>query len=659
MSLIHEPKWAIFYDVHTMPAFPDMGKGFDADKFTDRIKDCGVDYIVFHARCNLGVAYYNTEVGIRHPSLTYDLFGKLAEACVKKDIAISAYFNVGLSHEEALRHREWTVLTPEGYTYKPDRMNHFFRNMCYNTGYADHLLKMIDEVVRNYPVSGFFLDCIHKAPCICPNCIKEMKKRNLDWQDEKELIKFTSESAIRLSKRISETINNVRDGLLIYFNGITFEEQQDAGSYLEFECLPTGGWGYELLPVYSRYMRNLGKPALNMTGRFHESWGDFGGVRGEASVEYDCIYGLANGMRPTIGDHFHPRGDINNAVFTMIENVYKKLRRYDLWLDGAEPQTEVAVVVPKPGFRSNELKLLSRNVNLLQATARLLCELKIQFDVLTDTIPWGEYKVLILPDYVLLDEDLKKRIVDHLKRGGKILASAWSGLDLQSKEFVLKEWGVSYEGESPYDPAYFIVEPEVEQNMPDMPLTLYDQGIVTKPVNGTDVLAKIVSPYYNRHWDGEHGFCYTPPDKVTEHPAVTQCGNVVHFSHPVFMSYYNHAQVQVKQLIANMLERLLPEPLIKASNLPSYARVMVTAREQQRIVHVLSYLPELRGAKTQIIEEPIEMHDIELQIRLDDKQPKSVYLAPDKTELDFTVDDGYITISIPKVKGYAMVVLEE
>ena len=144
---MHEPKWCIFYDVHTMPACPDVGAGFDAEAFVDRIKACGVDYIVFHARCNLGMAYYNTKVGIRHPSLTYDMFGALAEACQARGIALTAYINVGLSHEELLRNRGWGVVTPEGYVYRPDRLDHFFRMMCFNTGYADHLLEMVREVV--------------------------------------------------------------------------------------------------------------------------------------------------------------------------------------------------------------------------------------------------------------------------------------------------------------------------------------------------------------------------------------------------------------------------------------------------------------------------------------------------------------------------------
>ena len=75
---MHQPKYSLFYDFQTMPACPDAGRNFDVEHFTDRIKACGVDYLTFHARCNLGMAYYDTKIGIRHPSLQHDLFGGIA-----------------------------------------------------------------------------------------------------------------------------------------------------------------------------------------------------------------------------------------------------------------------------------------------------------------------------------------------------------------------------------------------------------------------------------------------------------------------------------------------------------------------------------------------------------------------------------------------------
>ena len=76
---MHQVKYGLFYDNHTHMENPDVGKDFDPEYFIDQIKRCGVDYLAFHARCNVGMAYYDTKIGIKHPSLTYDLFGKLAE----------------------------------------------------------------------------------------------------------------------------------------------------------------------------------------------------------------------------------------------------------------------------------------------------------------------------------------------------------------------------------------------------------------------------------------------------------------------------------------------------------------------------------------------------------------------------------------------------
>jgi len=345
---MHEPRWCLFFDFHTMPACPDVGAAFDVEATADWFVACGVDFVVFPARCNLGVAYYDTRIGIRHPSLKRNLLGELVAACHARGIAISAYLNTGLSHEEGLRHREWLVLRASGSTYGGDPLDHFFRQMCYHTGYGDHVIAMAQEVVAQCDVDGLFLDCMHTQPCIGRECMERMRAEGVDWRDEEQLHGFNCRKIVGFGERIAAAARAVKPDLLLYCNGIGYEAQQHFGTYLEFECLPTGGWGYELLPVGARYLRTLGKPVLNMTGRFHRSWGDFGGIRTRASLEYDCLYGVANGLRTTIGDHFHPRGDRNRAVMALDRQVYARLRPLAPWLDGARPQVDAAVIMLKP-----------------------------------------------------------------------------------------------------------------------------------------------------------------------------------------------------------------------------------------------------------------------------------------------------------------------
>ncbi len=661
---MHIPRFALFFDFHTMPANPDVGKAFDMDAITDWIKECGADFIVFPARCNLGMAYYPTKIGIAHPAMKRDLFGDLVAACHAKGIAISAYINVGLSHEESYRHRDWTVLRADGRMYSEPFNNSFTRQMCYNTAYADHVTRMACEVASGYGVDGFFFDCFHTPPCIGRECMEKMKAEGVDWNNPERLNDFNYSKMLTMGRKLSQAVRAIKPDLLIYFNGIDFGAQAEIGTYLELECLPQGGWGYELLPMVSRYMRTLGKPILNMTGRFQKSWGDFGGIRTKASVEYDCIYGIANCIPPTIGDHFHPRGDLNHAVMALDRAVYSDLRPLQAWIEGALPVVEMANVMKcdYPGYwwsGGNRQRERSLATDALKSATRMLCELKMQFDNVTLATSWDKYKVLILPDEIEITGQIAERLKAHLERGGAIISTGWSGLDGSRTKYVLDAWGVEYKGEDPFDPAYIRFTPEFAKGMPDMPVTLYERGSAMAAVPGTSVLATITAPYYNDAWDGSHGFLYTPPNKDTGRPAITIRGRVAHVSHPIFHTYYTSGALPMRQIISNLLDRLLPEPLVRAPGAPAFSRVTVTSQPHRRMAYVLAYLPESRGAGMNMIEEPLSLKDFSVSLRLDGRIPKKAYLAPSRQELPLAIDQRYGTVTIPQVHGWSVVVFEE
>ena len=648
----HQPKYCLFYDNHTMPACPDVGENFDVETFTDKIKAINVDYLVFHARCNQGMAYYDTRIGIKHPSLKQDLFGLLADACKRKDIALGAYFNAGISSEEGRLHRDWTTLYFDGRSLREPRFTPHVRTMCYNSGYRDHLIEMVKEVVTNYPVSGLMIDCLIDYPCVCPICVKEMKEKGINWNNEEEVKKFSEFSAIRLAKDISHAANAIKPGLLISNNYPGYEGLKGINTYFDVVCLPASEEGYEFIPAMSHYVRTLGDmPILNMTGRFYD-WGDFGGLRPEVAIKSELLYGLANGMRPNIGGHFHPRGDLETATFDRIERIYKDLQTREEWFDNAKNITEIAIVYPKSIHNI-------RGDKELKSAVRMLSELKHQFDVVTLASDWSKYKVLIFPDNITFDGEITRRVKKHISEGKAVISTGSSGLDKENKRFALEqEWGVRYIGENDFDPAYFHVEKNYNHSMPDMPLSLYSSGIDMEPSEETRVGAFLIRPYYNRMWDGEYAFYYNPPDKVTEKPALTIHNKVAHFSHRIFSGYFEKAPVELRTVFDNVLQQLLPDPLIRHENLPSFTRAFVTRQQNRTMVHLLSYIPEMRG-RTQMIEEPIELSDLKILIRKDNRNFKNIYSAPDREPLSYQVEGNYIEINIPKSKGYTLIVLEE
>ena len=642
------PRYCLFYDNHIMLACPDVGENFDVEAFISRIKSFNVDYLTIHARSNQGMALYDTKIGIKYPSLKYDLFGKIARACKREGIALAAYLNGGISSAEGLRNREWTTLYFDGRSLREPRLTAWVRTMCYNTPYRDHLISMVEEIATNYPVSGFFIDSLSRYPCVCPTCVKEMKERGINWNNLSEVEDFAGFSAIRLSQDITKAARAINPDFLLYFNGLTYEDQVKFGAYLEFEIIPTTG-GYERMESTVAYMRALGDmPKLFMNTRFN-NWRHFGGLRTEEAIKSELLHALANGMRPNVGGHFHPSEGPLEAALDRIEKIYRELQTMDPWFDDARNISEIAIVID-PGNMSD---------NLTRAAVRMLGELKHQFDVVTLFSDWSKYKVLVIPDSLVFDDEIARRVKAHLAAGKAVISSGSSGLDKELKRFYLEnEWGIRYIGENDFNPAYFTVGKNFNKGLPGMHMQLFSTGIDVEALPGTSVEANLVKPYYNNEWDGEYAYEYCPPDKVTDKPALTINGKVAHFSHRIFSGYFAQAHVEFRKVFANVLEHFFPDPLIKYENLPSFSRVFVTEQPGRRMMHLLSYVPERRGAGADMIEEPVELHNVKISLRADGKKPGKVYLAPGKTPLSYTTINGYINVSVPVSKGYSLLVFE-
>jgi len=156
-----------------------------------------------------------------------------------------------------------------------------------------------------------------------------------------------------------------------------------------------------------------------------------------------------------------------------------------------------------------------------------------------------------------------------------------------------------------------------------------------------------------RHWHR-----YAPPEKDTGRPALVQCGNLFHFSFPVFSGYFKDGVVAYKTLLGNCIKKVLPSPLVKSLNLPSFAQVTLMQRGKSKIVQILSYVPEMRGAGTQIIEEPICLKDVRVGLRKDGRKIGKAYIAPSGKSVKFEDDGQYIWADMPDVEGYQMVVFE-
>ena len=112
-------------------------------------------------------------------------------------------------------------------------------------------------------------------------------------------------------------------------------------THLELESLPTGGWGYDHFPSSARYAATLGFDFVAHTGKFHTSWGEFGGFKHPHALEYETAQMVALGAKCLVGDQLHPNGAINPDTYASIAPAYARIAKLEPYLEGARQVSEV------------------------------------------------------------------------------------------------------------------------------------------------------------------------------------------------------------------------------------------------------------------------------------------------------------------------------
>ena len=383
-----------------------------------------------------------------------------------------------------------------------------------------------------------------------------------------------------------------------------------------------------------------------MTGSFHRSWGDFGTVRNQAALDYECFTMLAQGTKCAIGDHLHPAGKLNPVVYERIGKTYRSVSQKEPWAAGAKALTEIGSVVAYSSQRIGESDL---------GVTGMLEQLHQQFDMLDPDADFSRYKILILADDHRLDSNLKKKVQSYLNGGGKLILSHESGLDPTGKGFVLPV-GVQYEGPWQHEEQYLeVIDHATRRGIPDMIHESYEKGSAVKVAAGATLLARVWNGYFDRdyrHFQVEQ----TPYATPTDYAGIAATANLVYFATPIFRTYARYAYPVSRQLVGNCLSRFLPNPLLR-SNTPSTAQITVTEQPGRRIVHLLHYVPERRGVEVDIVEDVLPLFNVKIALRAD-RRPSKIYLAPQQRGLPMRYDAGYAEVVVPVVEGHQMVIFE-
>ncbi|MBQ4338281.1 MAG: beta-galactosidase trimerization domain-containing protein [Clostridia bacterium] len=641
-------KRQVHLDFHTNGTLP-VGKNFSKEQFQAALKAGHVDSITVFSKCHHGWSYHPTKANEMHPCLDFDLLGAQLEACNEIGVKAPVYISAGFDEKEYVKHPEWHyICSPDKADQAEYESEVHFHLLCFNTDYLDFLCAQIEEVMVNYNPCGIFLDIISPKVCYCEKCLADMKKLGLDINSEEDRWKFAINVFDKYTQATNAAVRKHSDTATIFHNSGHIPKGDygfiNSNTHLELESLPTGGWGYDHFPLSAAYVRTLKNTEfLGMTGKFHHSWGEFGGFKHPNALIYETSLSIANGAGCSIGDQMHPLGEMNMATYGLIGKAYSLVEEKEPWINAAVNVADIAVL-------SAEALTGNRDVKADIGANRMLLEGNYLYNFIDTSMDLSGYKLLILPDVSVFDDGMIEKIKRFSENGGKIIASGESLI--KNGEFIL-DTGAVYKGNNEFSPTYLV--PRYETVNGSTEYLMRCNSCKIEAVDG-EVIAFMQNPYFNR--TAEH-FCshaHAPNNPQQNFTGAVIKDNVAYIGWDIFSAYARHGHLCFKELFNYVIDRMLGDSATVSVNIPDKGVVTYTRQcaENRNILHLLFAHTTVRGERTEVIEDTVPLYNVECAVKCN-SAPSSISLVPSGVALDFDYKDGKATFTVPEVNIHQMI----
>lgn len=650
-------KRQVHLDFHTSEWIDGIGERFDASDFQQRLKEANVDSVTLFAKCHHSWCYYPSKVGKMHPHLKFDLLGAQMNAAHEIGVRAPVYVPAGWSENDANEHPEWRSkrFGEENYAdsnygppeHKPDdvRPECAWKNLCLNGPYGEYLIALTQEICDRYSViDGLFFDIwLMDKECVCDSCKRRMKEKGLDPRNLEDARKYFTEKRLELMRRLNEIVLKKNPHATVFYNGAAekyLPQYHKMMTHYELEDLPTAWGGYDKLPLRVSFFNRTGKPVIGMTGKFHRSWGEFGGYKNPDALRYECINMLAYGAGCSVGDQLHPDGHMGKETYRLIGQAYRYTEKLEPYCFGTENTAPLGIYH-------------SGNAEADEGAVKILLEAKHDFDVVYEEDDLYRYKIIIIPDCVTLSRGMQKKIGDFLERGGKLVMA---GAIAESDRDFFRNYGLNYIGAPQDDVDYLLPTGDLQQKVIAEPILCYSAAHRVQTENG-EVYAVLFRPYFKRTYEKFCSHQNTPYFTASaEYPACVKVKNLVYFAHEIFTQYYRYGNYYTKKFIDAVLRENY-RPVVAVDGLMSCGRVRFVRQSANKryVLHLMYGAPVKRGS-VEVLEDFPEIRDIGVRLLVQEKI-KSIEQPLTGEKLSFCSERGIVSFIVPKMRMHTFYVL--
>ncbi|MEM2431867.1 MAG: alpha-L-fucosidase, partial [Candidatus Bathyarchaeia archaeon] len=438
---------------------------FNAKKYVEALALARVESTVVYATSHMGLCYYPTKIGAMHKGLRgRDILGEVIDLCHENGINVVVYYSLIFNVWAYDAHPDWRIIRADG---KEAAENSRYGVCCPNSPYRDFAIKQVEEICKNYDFEGIRFDMTFwPTVCYCKHCQEKYSEevggeipRIVNWLDQKWVTfqRKREKWLIDFAALITSTVRRIKPEVTAEHQSSTYDKSWllSVTQKLSEQCdfLQGDFYGGLLEESFAcKLFHNLtkNKPCAFETSS-NVSLTDHTTLKPKELLELEAYAAIANGAAFVFIDAINPDGTLNESVYYTMREIFEEIEKYEKYL-GGEPIADAAI------YFSTESKfdLADNGKNVMEASQKmphLESALNVAESFIRNHIPFtvitkknlgslSSYKVLVLPNVLMMDEEEAEAFREFVKNGGVLYASKHTSLirkDGKMGDFLLSD----------------------------------------------------------------------------------------------------------------------------------------------------------------------------------------------------------------------------
>jgi hypothetical protein len=634
--------FGLHFDLHPQKGDTQLGRDISEEMISNLLEKVRPDFVQYDCKGHAGYTGYPTKVGWPSPGIVKDSLALWRKVTKERGVGLYIHYS-GVWDTVACQNRpEWARVDADG---RPDPNN----TSTFGPYVNELLIPQLKEVTDAYDLDGMWIDgeCWAVQPDYSEAALKAFRDATgiIDTPKKRTdpgWLEFLEFHRARFREYVShylEALHNHKPNIQIASNWMytTFmpEPVTIQVDYLSGDYSP--GNSIESARLDARYLASTGMPWDLL------AWGFNKGEKGNWSLKtpihlmQEAAVVLAQGGAFAI--YYQPTraGWIDDWMVDVMADVARFCRDRQPVSHHTESVPQVALLLSAKSFYDRLDRLFSPwggELIPIHGALHALLELHYSVDVLAEHQLVGrlhEYPVVVVPESHLLPEEFRARLLGYVRQGGNLVL-----LGPAAAALFRDELGVSFEDE----PAQMSTQVQAEGRMANVP---GDWQAITPAT--AETLAKRFPGYDPRQEDS---------------PAATiaACGNgqIAAVYGPVASAYYDSHHPTIRRLMAVLMKRLLPAPLVEVDG-PPCVDVAIRRSGSRLLVHLSNVAGMQTAPRYAVIDHILVVGPINLTIRLE-SPPRSVTLAPDGESLKTDWTGESLRVTVPRLEIHDVVVIE-